>query len=409
LKQLNIKKIVWTITRVAALSLLIPLSLWAQDFSGLKSRLGPADGVVVADPDGRIIFSHNPRKQLIPASTLKLLTALYALDYLGPDFRFQTEFYLQPAKNGEGSDLVVKGYGDPLLISEVIAEIAKTLAKQISTYNDLVLDDTFFDDSVTIPGVSSTKNPYDAPNGALCVNFNTVNFRRLKNGSYTSAEPQTPLLPYALKRIKASGFSRGRIIFPATNQAHLMYAGHLMAHFFKSEGIDRAGIIRPMAAPARQRKLVYRHSAVLPLIDVLSRLLEHSNNFMANQVLVTLGTKRFGTPGTLEKGVKAVKDFAHQKLGLRSLLITEGSGISRNNRISAADMLLVVDRFAVYHHLLTRSDYEFFKTGTLHHISTRAGYIQYNNGVQYRYVIFFNTPGKNAARFARLLQRKLKP
>ena len=58
------------------------------------------------------------------------------------------------------------------------------------------LDDTYFTQPLTIPGISSSSNPYDAPNGALCANFNTVFFKHSRDG-YASAEPQTPLLPMA--------------------------------------------------------------------------------------------------------------------------------------------------------------------------------------------------------------------
>lgn len=411
MKRFNIQKQVCLILTVLALFVFSPSSLLALDFSGLESRLGVDDGMMVADDSGRILFSHNARKRLVPASTLKLLTALYALDYLGADFRFQTEFYLQPAsgrsKGEKNVDLVVKGYGDPLLVSEVLAQIAKTLAKKVSAFHDLVLDDTFFADAVTIPGVTNTQNPYDAPNGALCVNFNTVNFKRLNDGTFQSAEPQTPLLDFALKRIKASGLKRGRIIFPTGNHEHLMYAGHLMDYFFKQAGLIRHGAIRRLSATPKGLML-YRHLSPYPLSEVLRRLLEHSNNFIANQILITMGAKRFGPPGTLKKGVAAIKQYAKNSLGFKLLSLAEGSGISRQNRIAAAEMLKVLNRLAGHHQLLTRSGHDFFKTGTLHNISTRAGYIELTGGGLYRYVIFLNTPGKNAAHISRRLKQILK-
>ena len=77
------------------------------------------DALLVADHDGQIIFKKNEAKKCIPASTLKLLTALAAIHHLGLSYRFKTEFYIDPKQN-----LKVKGYGDPLLISEVLQEIA---------------------------------------------------------------------------------------------------------------------------------------------------------------------------------------------------------------------------------------------------------------------------------------------
>ena len=44
--------------------------------------------------------------------------------------------------------------------------------------------------------------------------------------------------------------------------------------------------------------------------------------------------------------------------------------------------------------LLRQKGRDFFKTGTLHGINARAGYIASKNGGRYRYVVMINTPGK---------------
>jgi D-alanyl-D-alanine carboxypeptidase len=77
----------------------------------LGDLLGNQDAVLVADAKGRILFSKDADKKLVPASSLKILTALVALHYLGPDYRFTTEFYLDKNLN-----LKIKGYGDTLFI-----------------------------------------------------------------------------------------------------------------------------------------------------------------------------------------------------------------------------------------------------------------------------------------------------
>ena len=45
----------------------------------LNDLIGKQDAAIIADPQGRIIFSKNADKNLIPASLLKILTALVAL------------------------------------------------------------------------------------------------------------------------------------------------------------------------------------------------------------------------------------------------------------------------------------------------------------------------------------------
>ena len=71
-----------------------PENLYAGKLNSLHNLIGNQDAILVADPQGKVIFSKNAGIQLIPASTLKILTALVALHYMGPDFRFATEFYL---------------------------------------------------------------------------------------------------------------------------------------------------------------------------------------------------------------------------------------------------------------------------------------------------------------------------
>ena len=80
-------------------------------------------GVVLADDQGNILYSQNREKLFIPASILKILTSLAALDLLGPDCRFSTAWYLDP----DSKNLYLKGFGDPLLISEIIEELCQDI------------------------------------------------------------------------------------------------------------------------------------------------------------------------------------------------------------------------------------------------------------------------------------------
>ena len=196
-------------------------------YNKLNRLTGNRDTVLVAAPDGRIIYSKNADVLLVPASILKIITSLAAFHYLGDDYRFCTEFYIDKNLN-----MKVKGYGDPLLVSETLFEVSKEVAKRINKINDLVVDNSFFDDPITIPGITSSSEPYDAPNSALSSNFNTVCFKT-KKGSYISAESQTPLLPFVMKRIKKSSMKRGRIPLSSENNETSLYTGHLLKYYFK--------------------------------------------------------------------------------------------------------------------------------------------------------------------------------
>jgi len=363
----------------------------AQELDELTRFIGKDDSILVTDSKGRVILEKNAVEKRTPASILKIYTSLVALHYLGDDYRFATEFYLDNQAN-----LKIKGYGDPLLISEVIAKISQVLAvllKNNQPLKDLVLDDSFFQQPLTIPGITSSTQPYDAPNGALCVNFNTVNFRHTAQG-YVSAEPQTPLLPFVIQKIKASGLDNGRIVFSHNQNEITLYAGKLFRYFLEKQGLRFNGKVKMGRINAKIDRLIFRYESSSTLAETVAKLLEHSNNFTTNQLLIATGAKIIGPPGTLAKGVAIATDYAKEMLDIENMTIVEGSGISRDNRVSAVQMDRVLQEFLPYYYLMRHEGREFYKTGTLHGVSTRAGYIKRTNDEFYRYVIMLNSPGK---------------
>ncbi len=355
----------------------------------VEKLLGQLDALLVTGPDGKVVVTWNADKKLIPASTLKVVTALVAIHHLGPDYRFPTDFFVDPKSN-----LVVKGYGDPLLISEALSAIAQVLARKVGPLQDIVLDSSFFEKPVNIPGRSRSSQPYDAPNGALCANFNTVYFK-YHQGRYISAEPQTPLVPFALEKIRFSGLKQERITFSHKQDDIPLYVGHLLRFFLEQEGVQVKGRIRMGQRHPHQDKLVYRYASRFNLEQVIARMLEYSNNFIANQLLIATGAKAYSAPGTLPKGVQAAKNYAHQTLAIESLQIFEGSGISRKNRVSAAELIRILTAFEPHHGLMRYENGLFYKSGTLKGINTRVGYLEAAGGGFYRLVILINTPGKS--------------
>ena len=369
----------------------------AADLSDITRLIGNRDSLVISDSSGNSLVSVNEDLLLVPASSLKVFTSLVAIHHLGLDYSYRTEFYLDPGRN-----LTIKGFGDPLLVSEVIADIATALASRLDQVNDIILDDSYFTQPLVIPGVSSSAEPYDAPNGALCVNFNTVFFNH-RDGKTVSAEEQTPVLPMAEKRIRASGLAEGRIVLAHNENEITLYAGRLFEYFLKQAGIVVKGRIKLGTVDPKKDKLLYRHKSPFTLEDVVSKLLEHSNNYITNQLLITSGVQVFGPPGSLEKGVRTAEKFARDVLGLTAVKLSEGSGISRRNRISAREMQKVLDAFSEYRHLMRHDGREYYKTGTLRGISTRVGYLENPQKGLIRYVILLNSRGKSSDRVARKL------
>ncbi|PID39931.1 MAG: hypothetical protein CR984_05855 [Proteobacteria bacterium] len=375
------------------------LSLSAE----LKHRIGSKDSVVLADPDGRVLIRRNAARKCVPASTLKVLTSLAALHHLGPAFRYPTEFYKDKQHN-----LIIKGYGDPLLVSEEVEHICSRLSKRLTKIHTIWVDDSHVAQPVRIPGRVPSVQPYDAPNGGVGVNFNTVYFKS-ENGAFKSAESQTPLLPLAMSKIRNSGMNAGRITLSHRHGEICRYAGEMFAYFLEKYGVKISGQPRvALGGPFDESTvLVYRHQSRFDLETVIRQLLAYSNNYIANQLLLTLAATCRSIPGTVANGLSVLEAYSMDQLGIADIDLAEGSGISRLNRIRAIDMLKVLEAFKPYCHLLTYEKRQYFKTGTLFGISTRVGYFDLNGDGQFLYpfVVFMNTRGKRAEPATAMLER----
>lgn len=367
----------------------------------LAPLIGRRSAVMVSDPEGTPLVEINSDRLLIPASTLKIVTSIAALETLGADYRFATEFFMT-----QDGDLKIKGYGDPMQVSEELAVIAGQLAEKINQVNHIILDDSYFVHPLTIPGQGSSTEPYDAPNGALCVNFNTVAFK-LHQGRWVSAEDQTPLLPFAIEKIKASGMTGGRITLAADADEGLRYAGELYRYFLIRAGIQVHGQVTYGTVNPREDRLVLHYKSRFDLTMLVANLMAYSNNFIANQLLLVMGAQVYGPPADLTKGRNVLNNYCKSRLGIASPDLAEASGISRRNRISARSMIKALDRFYPFRHLMRREGRQYYKTGTLNGIHTRAGYLASKNGTDYRFVVMLNSPGKRTEPIMEILEEAL--
>jgi D-alanyl-D-alanine carboxypeptidase/D-alanyl-D-alanine-endopeptidase (penicillin-binding protein 4) len=368
-------------------------------------------GILVTDDTGRILFSQNPDTPMVPASILKILTSLAALTHLGPDFHFTTLAALDP----DTHTLYVRGQGDPLFVSEAILSFCRRVKEKtgVKEIRKIVVDQSFFAQNIQIPGTGRSLNPYDATIGALCANFNTIHFTwDAAAQTHVSAEPQTPLLDIFKKQIRKTGLQQGRIL--VEKQVRPLYPGLLMAHFFKTLGVDVTGPVEPGPFPVHAwtdgttempdtpdtldtlDPLNSRGISILALPSpyrleqVVEKLLTHSNNFIANQVMLAMGARTFGEPAILDKGVRVLTDFARKELGWQQMQLVEGSGLSRKNRVTASQMGKLLQAFMPLHRLLKRTGTQYYKTGTLSDVRSRAGYFLGKDNRLYPFVIIHN-------------------
>ncbi len=370
--------------------------------SNLNHLIDNQTSVIIADECGRIVYGKNVLQKMIPASILKILTSLSAFYYLGSSYRFKTDFYF----NKKTCDLTIYGYGDPLFISEVIDDAAKEISLKVNKINNIIVDDSYFNYPIVISGqTKNTIQPYDAPAGAVCANFNTVWFKTDKNGMLVSSEKQTPLLNFVKRKVESSGVDHGRI--PLSFNQSRVYAGHLLKFFLSKYKVSVKGCVVLYDRKQDRGDILYTYISKFSIKEVVSYLLCYSNNFIANQLFLASGSKYLKYPATLIKAQKAAKNYHKNIIKIDNLKIYEGSGLSVKNRINALEFLKILKEFYPHKKLMKHNNGEYFKTGTLKSVRTRAGYIKSRNGKYYMYVVFVNSFNKNTDSIMGLVKRKI--
>lgn len=417
-----------------------------------KRPLGSARvGVQVVSLDsGETLFAHNADELLNPASNVKLVTTAAALARLGPEFHFTTEFACsQRVVNGYCPVLYIRGRGDPQLYTERIYGIASELLHRgLRKVGQIVVDDTYFDDTRAGPGwdqenTANSDRAYLAPAGALSINHNTVAIYvspgdKAGQRAKVALEPASDFFIVDNEVTTLPSRRRGRVVpstQPAGNHQRVrvtgrlplnrhtavfyrkidnppMYAGETFKAVFNQRGIDVRGRVRLGTVPEGAVEIYTSYSR--SLAEVVRQLNKVSNNFMAEQVLKTLGAEVMGPPGTWAKGVAAVEDWlAEIGLPKGSFVMQNGSGLNDTNRFSAAQLtqlLAAVERrswfFPEYASSLAvagrdgtlRSRLEETsaagrlrgKTGTLENVTALSGYMRLATGERLAYAILVN-------------------
>ena len=306
-----------------------------------------------------------------PASTIKVLTTLVALEQLGPSWRWKTEAYATaPLRDGRlDGDLYIKGYGDPYLVIEHFWRFLRTLrAEGIETITgDLVLDQDYFTREPGDAGEFDNQplRAYNVLPNALLVNFQAVNFRFMPQSDRVRifADPLPANVEVENRVRLARGSCRGwahdlgmkvlhrkgltRVIFSGSYNADCgdnelfrvvsepaPYILGMFRALWTELGGRFEGDVREAAVPAGARLLSTANSP--PLADIVRSINKYSNNVMARQLLLTLGAEQSGAPGTTAKGIRVVHEWLRQRrLDFPELVLENGAGLSREEAISA--------------------------------------------------------------------------
>lgn len=366
-------------TLVAVLSLLLgPPAVGSA--RTLKSRLdaaldvpalrGAGIGALVTDRGGQVLYERSPDRALIPASNQKILTAIAALEVLGPTHRFTTEILVDSGPDTEGAvdTLYVRGAGDASLTSEDFWRLAADLRRAglRSVRAGVVVDDSAFDAQRWHPSWGQTgARAYHAPVGALTVNYGAfavtvepqgpvgsavravvdppIDFLSLTNRARTGATRTRSTL--VVDRREAAGHEevivRGEV--PAGLPVKTIhrsvldparYAGAVLTAQLRAVGVSvGAGLRRGTVPETASLLLAFEGS---PLSDVVQSFLKYSNNQIGESLVKTLGARASGGVGSWENGAVAVRAILTD-IGLptQGLVWVDGSGLSYENRVTA--------------------------------------------------------------------------
>jgi D-alanyl-D-alanine carboxypeptidase/D-alanyl-D-alanine-endopeptidase (penicillin-binding protein 4) len=368
-------------------------------------RLVTSGGLVVT-LDGLVLADARSNDYFVPASTIKIATALVALETLGPEHRYATDVYLR----GDGR-LCIKGYGDPFLTTERVREIVAELkARGVRRVTGLVLDDTSFALDSPPDGSENSTNPYDAPGGALVVNFNALPLLKQQSGAITSPESKLPVLPLTREigarlpagqhRVNVAAFAS-----PGNLDTPLRYVAELFTALLRLEGVDVSGTaVRGAAAP--DDLLLLRYVGPKTLAEIVRACLKHSNNYIANQLFLSAGASRHGYPATWEKARLTATDILvnRHRLPADQFQLIEGSGLSRRTRVTPTFMIALLEAFKPNADLLSPLQGIPLKSGTMRNIYCYAGYFGQDTRLD-PFVILLNQPPNTRRELLGLLHR----
>ena len=399
---------------------------------------------LVSLDDGSVVFSKDADALMNPASNVKLVTAAAALSRLGPEYRFDTEFLVEPGPADRVRTLWIRGKGDPSITTERLHAMAAELAHLgLREVGDLVLDDTWFDPERLAPGFEQevSDRAYTAPTGALSLNANAVGvyLRASTSGGRAVVELEPPSEYFEIVNQAAGASSRARRASVAsqwTGSAQRitvrgtvpvsgewavwkridnppMYFGYTFKKVLEMHGIRVRGKPRLGVVPERARLLYVAQSETFDL--VLKRMNKYSSNFVAEQLLKTLGAEVKGPPGSTANGVAVAEEFLEREVGIPrgSYILRNGSGLNDTNRFTArqlAQLLKVMwDRFPLAPEYLSSVGiagkdgtlrYRFegseavgrlrAKTGTLENVSALSGYVQSVGGERFAFSVIVN-------------------
>ncbi len=392
----------------------------------------------------------NEHQLMNPASTMKLVTTLAALEMLGPQYQWRTEFLtVAPLQNGvlEG-DLWLRGSGDPQLVIEDLWLLVQRLrgAGVREIRGNLMLDRSAFEPAPHDPGAfdGEALRPYNAGPDALLLNYKAVSFHfsldqegkqasvyalpalagmvvpasvRTASGPCNNwrdrlaADFSDPLRPQFRG---AYPLSCGDRVWHVSAFETAQYAELLFRALWEQSGGAWRGRVREGTVPSDARRIAHHESK--PLAELIRPINKYSNNVMARQLFLTLGKESARRPANTLRAQRAVGDWLVAKgLDRREFILENGAGLSRVERLTAAGLtrllqgafvspwmpefvssLPILGIDGTMRRRTGAAGSAHIKTGLLADTRAIAGYVLAASGRRYAVVAFINHPNAGA-------------
>ena len=318
---------------------------------------------------------YNADVSVNPASTMKLVTTYAALEMLGPNYQWKTEFYTDGTLSGGilHGNLYLKGGGDPKLNMEKLWLLMRDLrangVQQVT--GDLVLDRGFFNQP-QLPQFNDDGNddnkPFLVKPDAAMVNLKALRFVARNDSGRVLVSVEPPIASIRIEnQVKAvntkqcTGGVRYNPVTQADGSVTVTVAGQLgdgcssqtylslLDHATYTAGAVRAiwqelggsiqGADRQGAVPKSAKVLARAFSP--DLAEIIRDINKYSNNTMAQQLFLSLGA-RYRTDADSNDAMAAqrvVRQWLAKKgITAPHLVMENGSGLSRAERVSAREM-----------------------------------------------------------------------
>lgn len=340
------------------------------DLVAEKRLEGTVSIVAAEDSTGRVMEEYDADRRVPAASVTKALTTIYALDALGPDFRFTTRL-LTRGSLSEGvleGDLILSGEGDPTLTTSDLAGLVDQLkaAGVTRVEGDFQVWSGALPYQEEIDPGQLDHLDYNPAIAGLNLNFNRVYFQweqdggdydvtmDARDGGYkpevtvstmTVADRRGPVYTYDEEEDSVDAWTvasgalggGGARWLPVRHPGR--YAGEVFRSLCEAEGITLGEATLLDSEPESDGLLAEHRSE--PLSDILEEMLLYSTNITAEVIGLTATNTRFGMPETLATSARHMSEWLNERYGT-DVSFVDHSGLGDASRVTAREMVTIL-------------------------------------------------------------------